>query len=178
MKNINKTLLIIILVIGFCYSCKTEKITTVAVASPENTTTIYFIRHAEDSTNDKQDPNLSEQGKLRAKKYLTYFQDIKFNAVYSTNFNRTKQTATPLATKNNLEMVIYNPFEIDRVAFFKKHVKETLILVGHSNTTPDLTNKFLGKMKYSQMLDNNYSDIYKVIIYEDGTIEDELIKYD
>jgi len=62
-------------------------------------TTYYLIRHAEKDRTDKtnKNPNLNEKGLERAKKWATYFKEIQLDAVYSTNYNRTQQTAKPTA---------------------------------------------------------------------------------
>ena len=57
----------------------------------QKTTTYYLIRHAEKDQSDKtnRDPHLSEQGLKRAKNWATVLNDVKFDMVYSTNYNRT-----------------------------------------------------------------------------------------
>ena len=82
------------------------------------TTTYYFIRHAEKIDNSLN-PNLSDQGNLRALKWKSFFQNIQLDDIYSTDFNRTLQTATPVAISKNLKTKIYNPKEIEIKNFLK-----------------------------------------------------------
>ena len=65
----------------------------------DETTTYYLIRHAEKDRTDNtnRNPHLNPEGEKRAQNWSTYFKDIKLDAVYSTNYNRTIQTATPTA---------------------------------------------------------------------------------
>jgi len=62
------------------------------------TTTIYLISHAEKTDNSKN-TFLSEAGLIRANHWNDVFEAIHFDAVYSTDYNRTVQTATPTAKK-------------------------------------------------------------------------------
>ncbi|TAF68679.1 MAG: histidine phosphatase family protein, partial [Flavobacterium sp.] len=62
------------------------------------TTTIYLIRHAEKVDNSKN-PDLSKAGLERAEHWKTVLTQVPLKAVYSTDYLRTVQTATPTATK-------------------------------------------------------------------------------
>ena len=75
----------------------------------KDTTTLYFIRHAEKDRSDKlnNDPTLTIEGIKRSNNWATFFEDKNIDAVYSTNYNRTRETATPIAKKNNLEIILY-----------------------------------------------------------------------
>ena len=77
--------------------------------------TYYLIRHAEKDRSDKTntDPNLTEDGLKRAENWANHFKDLKFDMVYSTNYNRTKQTAMPTAKANNVDLQFYNPSDIE-----------------------------------------------------------------
>jgi broad specificity phosphatase PhoE len=173
MKSLLITLLLLIVT-----TCDTPKEVVIVRAkiTSEKATTLFFIRHAEKQNDNSYDPDLTETGIKRANNYLDYFKNIHFDAVYSTDFKRTMNTAKPIATKNNVKIIVYNPNNINFEEIVKEH--KNVLIVGHSNTTPNLVNKVIGKMFYSQILDNNYSDVYKVILQEDGQIVDSLIKYD
>ena len=63
----------------------------------EKTTTYYLIRHAEKDRTDiaNSNPNLNFEGEKRAQNWANYFKEINLDAIYSTKYNRTIQTATP-----------------------------------------------------------------------------------
>ncbi|MGA0403103.1 MAG: histidine phosphatase family protein, partial [Flavobacteriaceae bacterium] len=83
--------------------------------TPESITTIYLIRHAEKDRSDKENknPKLTEEGKQRAERWAEVLGRSKVDAVYSTNYQRTLQTATPIATRNGLEIQTYEPNNLD-----------------------------------------------------------------
>ncbi|MCF6167042.1 histidine phosphatase family protein [Lutibacter sp.] len=129
-------------------------------------TTYYLIRHAEkDRTdNSNKDPNLTEIGQNRAKNWSIVFESIPFDIIYSTNYNRTIQTAEPTANSKNLEIKYYNPRELYDEKFKFKTTGKTVLVVGHSNTTPQFVNKIIGEEKYADIDDLNNSNLYIVTI--------------
>ena len=136
------------------------------------TTTYYLIRHAEKDRTDKtnRNPDLNEKGKERAKKWAEYFKDTNIDLVYSTKYNRTKQTAKPTADSKNLKVIYYNPRKMYDSIFQKNTKGKTVLVVGHSNTTPMFVNKILGEKKYEWMKDNDNSSLFIVTIKDENTV--------
>ena len=135
-------------------------------AQDEEITTYYFIRHAEKvrTDNSNKNPDLTEKGKKRAEKWSTVFKDVNFDLIYSTNYNRTIQTANPTAINKNLEIQFYDPRTMFDDEFKVTTKDKTVLVVGHSNTTPHFVNKILGKEKYKDIEDTNNSNLYIVTI--------------
>ena len=77
----------------------------VQMESSSDASVYYFIRHAEKDRSDKsnRNPDLIQKGLLRAVKWSYVLENVSFDAVYSTDYNRTKQTAQPTAEKNGLD---------------------------------------------------------------------------
>ncbi len=130
------------------------------------TTTYYFIRHAE-KADDSKNPNLSPKGIERATLWSKIFSDINFDAVYSTDFNRTIQTATPVVTNKHLAITIYNPKTIDFQEFKKETLGKIILIVGHSNSTPEFVNKIINQIVYPTIEDSTFGNLYIVIIKGD-----------
>ena len=149
------------------------------VSSESKTSTFYFIRHAEKDRSDaaNKNPHLLEIGKQRAEKWRDVLKNIHFDAVYSTNYNRTKETAQPTALKNHLEVTLYDTNTIDIPLFIKENEGKNVLVVGHSNTTPEFVNAILKKDKYNHIEDSNNSNLYIVTIFEDS-ISDTLLVID
>jgi broad specificity phosphatase PhoE len=160
-----KKLVLILLLAVFAFpSCakKTEK--------NKDVSTYYLIRHAEKDRSDKtnRNPNLTEVGLKRAENWATHFKDVKFDMVYSTDYNRTKETAMPSSNANNIELEFYNPLDMQIENFLELTKGKTVLIVGHSNTTPSFTNGLLGEEKYESIADNNNSNLYIVTITKDS----------
>nr|WP_296437053.1 phosphoglycerate mutase family protein [Winogradskyella sp.] len=130
------------------------------------TTTYYLIRHAEKDRTDKtnRNPHLTEKGLKRAENWANVLKAVKFDAVYSTDYNRTKETALPTVKANNLDLKIYDPRNMNMKEFMKNTKGKTVLIVGHSNTTPMFANGLLGNKKYKMMDDNNNGGLYIVTI--------------
>jgi broad specificity phosphatase PhoE len=124
--------------------------------------TYYLIRHAEKEIIANKNPSLTSIGELRAQAWADVFREIKFDVIYSTDYKRTKATARPTAIKNNLELIIYHPRNID-IEKFKKDTKgKTVLIVGHSNTIPNFVNQLIGQKKYTDIEDDNNGNLYIV----------------
>jgi broad specificity phosphatase PhoE len=153
-----KKFLLIIFVFTLFIACTSDK-----------TTTYYLIRHAEkDRTNTtNKNPNLNSDGVIRGEKWAKNFENIKLDAVYSTDYNRTQQTAAPTAKSKGLIVQSYNPSKMYD-SIFKKNTKgKTILVVGHSNTTPVFANAILGQKKYKNMADNDNASLYIVTVVND-----------
>ena len=160
-----KLILILLITLVAFPSCK-EK----TEANENVIATYYLIRHAEKDRGDKtnSDPHLLQVGRQRATNWKKHFKSVEFDAVYSTDYNRTKETAMPTAKANNLILHFYNPSDFKIEEFMEKTKGQTVLIVGHSNTTPKFVNALLGEDKYEDIEDHNNANLYKVTITKDG----------
>ncbi|HEX8270485.1 MAG TPA: phosphoglycerate mutase family protein [Flavobacterium sp.] len=138
-------------------------------------TVIYLIRHAE-KADASPNPDLSAVGLQRANNWATILQDVQFDAFYSTNYNRTRQTIQPTATTNEKEVLLYDPasFSLDDVIV--GHNGKNVFIVGHSNTIPQLINTYLGANIYPDMSETEFGNLYKITIV-DGVVSHNMIVY-
>ena len=110
---------------------------------PESPTTVILVRHAEkDAAVSPTDPPLTAAGKARAEALVHALRDSGITTVYTTPFHRTRDTAGPIAAALGLqpvELAAGKTFAAETAALLReKHAGETVLVVGHSNTTPDL----------------------------------------
>lgn len=144
------------------------------VLAQNKTTTYYLIRHAE-KTDSSKNPDLSAIGLERAANWSRIFSEIPFDAVYSTDYKRTLQTATPTAEKNKKEIILYNPQSINLPDFKKETAGKTVLIVGHSNTIPAFANQLIGKKAYADIEDTTFGNLY-IITVSDDTASYQLLK--
>lgn len=97
--------------------------------------TWYFVRHFEKQLGD--DPSLTETGKARAEALAAFFSDKPLTQVYSTDYHRTLETATPVTALKGLPIDNYDPRNLVEFAAKLKTLNHVLV-VGHSNTTPQI----------------------------------------
>ncbi len=142
-----------------------------------STTNYYFIRHAE-KVDQSENPDLSEIGKKRAENWCRVLSEIKFDFIYSTNFKRTLQTVLPISLDKKIIPIIYDPKTIDIETFLKETKFKTVLIVGHSNSTPDFVNKILAEKKYSKIEETIFENLYILSIHSDGSKHVQLLKID
>lgn len=130
--------------------------------------TFYFIRHAEKDRTDPEnkDPELNQAGLNRAIQWAEIFDPIELDVIYSTNYERTSMTAAPTSVKKNIDVKYYDPSSVDIEEFKMSNERLNVLVVGHSNTTPDFVNKMLGTNKYDAMDDNDNGSLFIVRIID------------
>jgi broad specificity phosphatase PhoE len=162
----------IILVSIFIFSC-IDNTTKTIPKGKENTTqtTYYLIRHAEkDRTNpEDENPKLEEAGLLRAQKWVEIFSEVSLDAVYSSDFKRTMQTATPIAEGKNIKITTYDPHGIYETDFKEVTKGKNILVVGHSNTIPKLVNYLIEEEKYADIEDSVDGNLYIVTVHGNKT---------
>jgi len=105
-----------------------------------DTATYILVRHAEKATAPAKDPPLTDAGRQRAQRLVASLKATRLDAVYSSPYQRTRQTAAPVAGAQELPVIDYAPD--DATAFAARlradHPRGTVLVVGHSNTLPPL----------------------------------------
>lgn len=139
---------------------------TIIWSQSVETTTIYLIRHCEKADTSK-DPDLSDEGKLRAENWANYFDKIPIDYFYSTATIRTTTTCSIIATSQKKEIQLYDYKELTIKELVSKNQGKIILIVGHSNTIPTLINAFLGKIIYKQMDEYEFGNLYKITIKDD-----------
>ena len=152
----------LILVLSCCFIGN-----TVATES-SNAFTIYLVRHAEKQTDGGKDPRLTQAGVQRAEQLAVWFQDKRIKDVWSSDYHRTRDTAKPLAARSSLEMRIYDPRKLTKLAEGLIENQTDAVIVGHSNTTPDLA-RLLCNCEIDDMNDSEYDRIILVSFLDGKT---------
>lgn len=134
---------------------------------------VYLVRHAE-KVDDSRDPPLSPVGAGRAEALAVILRDAGITHVWSTDFHRTRNTATPTATALGLTVELYNPAAMAEFGARLKATPGRHLVVGHSNTTPGLV-KALGGDPKGDILDTEYNRLYIVTLQ--GSVSSVLLRY-
>lgn len=121
--------------------------------------TVYVIRHLEKAEGD--DPPLTAQGAAGASALATMLDDSGIGAIFSTPTRRTVQTATPLAVQLGLPVTRYDPANVPALIEAARAIPANILVVGHSNTVPDLVAAFGGE-KPAAMTEQDYGTVFVV----------------
>ena len=115
-------------------------------------------------------------GRARADILSRELQDAGLTEVWSTDTIRTIETAKPTATRAGLPVQIY---DASRQAAFANRLKATpgaILVVGHSNTIPDLVKLLGGKPGAPINEATEYDRLYVVTVTK-GRAKSELRRY-
>ena len=146
-------------------------------AGRQNTTFIFLVRHAEKGYGS--DPTLTFQGVKRAQLLAHIFKELPLDAVFATEYKRTQETAQPAAREKGLEVELYEGDELTTFALRlrRKYRGQSVLVVGHSNTTPDLVNRLVADGVLERIDERDYSNFYIVAINEEGEKEVLQLKF-
>lgn len=147
---------------------------TTSPAPSRGETVVVVVRHAEKAPEPKADPPLTEAGQARAQQLVEAVAGLRFTAALSTNFERTRATAEPLAARFGLTLKPVDVKGSDVAALvLQQHRGETVLVVGHSNTVPDIV-AGLGAAKPLPICEAEFDRLFVVRVPASGeaTVEE------
>jgi phosphohistidine phosphatase SixA len=144
---------------------------TAPAETPGEDWQIWLVRHAEKQSGD--DPSLTPQGALRAEALADLLDDADIARIHSSDFRRTRETARPLAERLGVEVELYDPRDLPGLAARLRAEGGRHLVVGHSNTTPQLTEALGGDGGTPIVEATEYDRLY--LVSPDG--ETVLLRY-
>lgn len=134
-----------------------------------NKLTIILIRHGEKDPVENEetpDPRLSPEGEARAQRLIDILEKYKPDAVFSSQFKRTRATVMPFARSKNMMIQIYDHRNLNEIAEIATRGNfKRIVIVGHNSTTPALTNLLIGQEKYPKLDESVYDKVFIVRLY-------------
>ncbi len=141
-----------------------------------DTATYFFVvRHAEKGSGSN--PSLTVEGQARANELSRILANINLNAVFSTDYKRTKETAEPTASAQNVTVETYFTNKKLIRTVLENELYQKVLVVGHSNTTPDLVNQLIGQDIYANLGEDEFDNLFMVAYYNENRSEVFLMKY-
>ena len=108
------------------------------------------------------DPELSEAGKSRAAALAALLKDAKITAIFTTQYKRTRDTAQPLAAATGVAATAIDSKDAASLIEKVKASAGNVLVVGHSNTVPDLI-KGLGVAEPVSIAEDEFDNLFVVI---------------
>jgi broad specificity phosphatase PhoE len=153
--------------------------TAVAQDATTATTTVILVRHAEKASAPAADPPLTSAGEERAKALLEAVRGAGVTAIITTQYERTRATAAPAAGALSITPEVVTAagrtHAQDVAAAIRKHAGQTVLVVGHSNTVPDII-RALGA-DVPPICDDEYDNLYVVELPPTGAARVIMAKY-
>src|SRR5690606_27570261 len=109
------------------------------------------------------DPELLDAGRARAEALADLLLPVSLDAVHTTPYNRTRQTAGPTARTHGLEVAVYDPRALATLAESIRAGGGTHLVVGHTNTTPEMV-RLLGGEPGPPIPESEFDRMYVVVI--------------
>ena len=162
--------ILLLLVCALLAACATQPRDTATLPHDSAALEVVVVRHAEKLA-DGDDPALSDPGRARAQRLAYLLRDAPLVAVYSTDTQRTRQTAKPSADEHGLALTIYDP-RVPPAEFVARlremHPHGTVLVVGHSNTAPAIA-AALCRCGVEPMAETEFDRVMRVRFAADGT---------
>ena len=146
-----------------------------AAAQQEESTVLYLVRHAETAPDGTSDPALSAAGQARAARLARMLSTAGLDAIHTTAYRRTRQTAGAVARATGLSPREYDPRDLAGLAGELIGEGGRHLVVGHSNTTPELV-RVLGGDPGDAIPETEYGRVY-VISVEGGVVHTARLGY-
>jgi phosphohistidine phosphatase SixA len=137
---------------------------------------ILLVRHGETVEDGSRDPELSEAGRARADRLARVLANAGVTRVLSTDYKRTQGTAAPLARAAGLTVESYGPGDLAALAERLRGGTGVILVVGHSNTTPQLVGA-LGGDPHGTITEHEHDRLYVLVPGEGGTATTLLLRY-
>ena len=144
-------------------------------------TTVILVRHAEKAATPANDPPLTAEGEARARALVGVVRDAGVQAIMTTQFLRTRETARPAAEALHITPEVVNAGGPDHAAEVARrirteHAGQVVLVVEHSNTIPAII-KALGAPEPAPICDGEYDGLYTVMISKSGSVVEMKSRY-
>jgi phosphohistidine phosphatase SixA len=127
---------------------------------------VVLVRHAEKAANPKDDPPLTKAGMERARALVEALKDTKVTAIITSDAQRTRETAAPLAEALGLTPKVVAlghagaPAHAEAVAAeLRRQAGGVVVVVDHSDTIP-LIITALGGPRVGEVSPKAYADLF------------------
>jgi len=149
------------------------------ISTQDDAITVFLVRHAEKCSAPASDPDLTPYGQQRTQDLVRVLSHVELDAVYSTPFARTLNTASPVAAAHDVN-IIETPAERGFMEALAERIKNgeanNVLVSGHSNTTPRVVNLLAGT-EFEDLDESVYDRLYIVTLHEDGTAGVQVLTY-
>lgn len=130
--------------------------------------TVVMVRHAE-KADDSKDPPLTAEGHQRAKDLQRLLSRTGVDAIYSSEYVRTRATVAPLSEATGIRTEVVSAREPEvLLEKLRAHAPDDVVVVaGHSNTVPALIEQ-LGAEVPPAIDHHEYDRVFLVTLRPNG----------
>lgn len=122
---------------------------------------IYVMRHLHTPKGVK-DPDLTAEGQAYAEALAKWLSSDPPTIIFVSNTKRASQTAAPTAQRFKVTPNTYDPSDTPALIARVMQEKGTILVVGHSNTVPDIV-AGLGGERPEELVHEDFGDIWHIV---------------
>lgn len=122
---------------------------------------VFLVRHAETEPDGTRDPALSAAGRARAARLAGLLRDAGVDRVLTSPYARTRTTARAVAGDDR-PVAEYDPSDLPALAARLRREGGRVLVVGHSNTTPELV-RLLGGDPGPPIREDEHDRLYVLV---------------
>ena len=146
--------------------CLFVLVTLASGAHAQNVRTIFLVRHA-DKVSDETDALLSDAGHRRAECLAKMLAEAHIQQIYTSDLQRTQQTAAPLAEQLNLKPVAIPLSKVDDlIEAIRSDKAANVLVVWHDATLPKIL-RALGAPEISPIAHTEYDRFFILTLSRD-----------
>jgi broad specificity phosphatase PhoE len=147
------------------------------------TTTVVFVRHADEATDQGENPGLSPAGVARAQELARVLGDADVVAgvdvIFSTQYRHTQETADPLAKRLHISVAPVDVADVDGLLkrILRQYKGKVVLVITHTEQLPLLVRGLHGSKKLPPIAPTEYDNLYIVSIPWYGKVKTLRLKY-
>ena len=138
-------------------------VATAALAQPP---VVFLVRHAERAATSGHvpaDTGLSAAGRERAQDLAHALKDAGIKTIFTTEYTRTQETATPFAESLGIRPEVVSADDFRSLVVKVRETRANVLVVGHSNTLPQII-RALGVASRITVTESDYDNLFLVIL--------------
>lgn len=139
-----------------------------ASTAAQEATTVFVVRHAERASSETDSP-LSEVGRTRASALAHALASARIDAIFTSQFKRTQETAAPLAAATGLAAQTVDARDQEALvkAIAALPPGSRVLVVSHSNLVPVIVTRLSGQ-PVPEMTEAEFDWLYQVTMTTPG----------
>ncbi len=140
--------------------------------------TITLVRHADPAPDGTDDPPLSPAGEERAQRLAGLLAAQQGSGVLASGYRRTQQTAAATAAAWGVPVETYDataPAQDILVDALTGHPSGALLIVGHSNTVPELVAALCG-CEVDPIPETEFGVLHRLTLDAEGNLLDRVVE--
>jgi len=162
---------------AFVLLCAPSLAPSAAAQDREGPSLVVLVRHAERAGPSADDPGLTEVGSERAAELARLLGDAGITRIHSSDTRRTRETGRPLSDRLGIPIETFDHRDLEAFAARLRALPGRHLVVGHSNTTDELS-ELLGGASYGPIVEEwEYDRLYLLVPQSTGSMETVMIRF-